>query len=52
MVQVGLFDSSGRMVNYGEREISDFEQSKYGEFKITIENGPTYMSHVMKFFSD
>lgn len=52
VVQVGLFDSSGRMVNYGERHVDDFEKSKYGEFRITLEKGPTYKTYVLKCFSD
>ncbi len=52
VVQVVLFDSSGRMVNYGERHVDYFEKSKYAEFKITLEKGPAYKTYNFKFFSD
>jgi hypothetical protein len=51
VIQIGLFDSSGRMVNFGERHIDDFK-SKYGEFKITLEKGPAYKTYELKCFSD
>ena len=52
VVQIALFDENGRMVNYGERELEDFERSKYGEFKITLEKGPKHSSYKLKCFSD
>ncbi|TEB17722.1 hypothetical protein Psfp_00214 [Pelotomaculum sp. FP] len=52
LVQAALFDKNGKLVNFGERDVDDFEQRKYGEFKITLEKGPDYASYKLKFFSD
>jgi hypothetical protein len=52
VVQVALFDKNGKLVNFGERDVDDFEQRKYGEFKITLEKGPDYASYKLKCFSD
>ncbi len=51
-VQIALFDTNGKMVNCGERKMDDYKDSKYGEFKITLENGPAYATYKLKLFSD
>ncbi|HOV79167.1 MAG TPA: FxLYD domain-containing protein [Bacillota bacterium] len=52
VAQVALFDENGRMVNFGEKSIEDFELGRSREFKIKLENGPAYSSYKLKFFSD
>ncbi|OPX92638.1 MAG: hypothetical protein A4E53_00366 [Pelotomaculum sp. PtaB.Bin104] len=52
MVQIALFDQDGKMVNYGEKFLSDYDLHRYGEFKITLDNGPAYSTYKLKCFSD
>jgi len=52
MVQVGLFDKEGKMVNYGERDLPGLKKGSYSEFTITLDKGPDYESYILKCFSD
>lgn len=52
MIQIALFDKNGKMINYGEKNLEDYEMSKYNDFKITVEKGPEHSSYKIKCFSD
>ncbi|OPX91366.1 MAG: hypothetical protein A4E53_00711 [Pelotomaculum sp. PtaB.Bin104] len=52
IIQIGLFDKDGKMVNYGERELPDLKKGSYSEFKITLDKGPAYATYKLKCFSD
>ncbi|OPX90736.1 MAG: hypothetical protein A4E53_00849 [Pelotomaculum sp. PtaB.Bin104] len=52
VIQVALFDSNGKMVNYGERKLDNFTQNRYASFKVTLEKGSEHASYKLKLFSD
>lgn len=52
VVQIALYDKTGKMVNYGEKSLDDYGNARYGEFKITLDKGPDYASYKLKCFSD
>lgn len=52
LVQIAEFDKNGKMVNYGEKNLDSYTNSRYKEFKITLDKGPDYSSYKLKLFSD
>lgn len=58
MVQIALFDKSGKMINYGETPVGgdtpldDYKLHRLHDFKITLDKGPAHSSYKLKCFSD
>lgn len=52
VLQIALFDQNGKIINYGETELEDYELYRLREFKITLDKGPVHSSYKLKCFSN